>query len=108
MAVESRLARAFGLTGKDAWQRQAEPVAGWTMINLRAFPPPRSLDNWASWSVLGERDWSARTETPILERHRVAPIVLSVTSAVGVPFWAWGLIVLDVRGSCAPVVDRPE
>ena len=70
------------------------------------------------------------------ERHRVAPIVLSVISAVGVPFWAWGLIVVDpwitavgvaiqmlgklwfldrmallyddVHGSCAPVVNRPE
>ena len=27
--------------------------------------------------------------------HRVAPVVLSVISAAGVPFLAWGLVVLD-------------
>jgi len=70
-------------------------VAVWTVINPRVFPPPRSLSSWASRSVLGEKYWSARKETPISERHTVAPLVLGAVSAVGVPFWAWGLIVLD-------------
>ena len=169
MVGESRLARAFGLTGDDVWHRHANPwsvytripipllltaaiwthawigwwslvpvaaVAVWTMINPRVFPPPRSLDSWASRSVLGETYWSARKTTPIPARHRVAPIGLGVISAAGVPFWAWGLIVLDpwitafglavqmlgklwfldrmallyddVHGSCAPVDNRPE
>lgn len=71
-------------------------VVSWTMINPRVFPAPRSMDIWASRSVLGEKHWSARGESPIPQRHRVAPIVLSVISAAGVPFWAWGLIVLDI------------
>ncbi len=55
-----------------------------------------STDSWASRSVLGEKYWSARKESPIPRRHRIAPIVPSVISAAGVPFWAWGLIVLDI------------
>jgi hypothetical protein len=169
LAVSSRLATAFGLTGADAWRRHANPwsvytripipvlltgaiwtrawigwwslvpvaaVVVWTMINPRVFAPPRSMDSWASRSVLGEKYWSARKDSPIGERHRVAPIVLSAISAAGVPFWAWGLIVLevwitafglavqmfgklwfldrmallydDVHGSCVPEPNRPE
>jgi len=106
------------------------------MINPRVFPPRRSMDTWVSRSVLGERYWSARKESPIPERHRAAPLVLGVISAAGVPFWVWGLIVLDlwitafglagqmlgklwfldrmallyddVHGSCAPPLNRPE
>jgi hypothetical protein len=32
-------------------------VVLWTFVNPRAFPPPKSLDHWASRSVLGERFW---------------------------------------------------
>ena len=70
-------------------------VAVWTLINPRVFPPARSIDTWASRGVLGEEYWSARRRTPISAHHRVAPIVLGGMSAAGVPFWAWGLIVLD-------------
>ena len=128
MAGQSRLTKAFGLTGTEAWRRHANPwsvytripipflltaaiwsraligwwallpvaaVALWTMINPRVFPPPPSIDTWATRSVLGERYWSARKDSPIPERHRIAPVVLGAISAAGVPFWVWGLIVLD-------------
>lgn len=68
----------------------------WVFLNPRVFPPPRSLDHWASRAVLGEAFWGARNETPIPKRHRTAPLVLSVISAAGVPFIAYGLVVLDV------------
>jgi hypothetical protein len=71
-------------------------VLAWTLVNPRVFPPPRSLDHWASRSVLGETVWARRKATPIPPRHRVAPLVLSVISATGLPFVVWGLIVLDV------------
>src|SRR6185295_7828844 len=32
-------------------------VVVWTMVNPRVFPPPRSLDHWASRAVLGETAW---------------------------------------------------
>ncbi len=70
-------------------------VIVWTMANPLFFPAPRSLDHWASRSVLGETVWARRSEHPVPERHRVAPIVLSILSAAGVPFIVWGLVVFD-------------
>ncbi|WP_138757444.1 DUF6653 family protein [Modestobacter altitudinis] len=68
-------------------------VGAWTAINPRAFPPPRSLDHWASRGVLGETCWARRDEEPVPVRHRVAPNVLAGVSAVGVPFIVRGLAV---------------
>ena len=68
-------------------------VCAWTAINPRAFPPPSSLDHWASRGVLGETDWAKRKEAPVPPRHRVAPNVLSAVSAAGVPFIVRGLVV---------------
>jgi len=70
-------------------------VCGWTAVNPRAFPPPRSLDHWASRAVLGETAWAKRQEVPVPPRHRVAPDVLGAISAAGVPFVARGLVVRD-------------
>ena len=62
-------------------------VLAWTAVNPRVFSPPRSLDHWASRSVLGETYWSARKQNPLPARHRVAPLVLSVMSAAGCRSW---------------------
>jgi len=70
-------------------------VCAWTAINPRAFPPPRSLDHWASRGVLGETRWADRTVVPVPPRHRTAPHVLGAVSALGVPFIARGLVVQD-------------
>ncbi|TQM43314.1 DUF6653 family protein [Pseudonocardia cypriaca] len=78
--------------------RSLVPVAGvcvWTVINPRVFPRPRTFDAWASKAVLGERVWANRKEVPVPERHRVAPHVLIGVNALGVPFVARGLVVLD-------------
>ncbi|PWW23680.1 hypothetical protein JD79_02855 [Geodermatophilus normandii] len=125
MAMDTRMARAFGLEG-DAWQRHANPwsvytripippllavaiwsrtrigwwslvpvaaVCAWTAVDPRAFPPPRSLDHWASRSVLGETHWAQRRQVPVPARHRVAPNVLAALSTLGVPFVVRGLAV---------------
>jgi hypothetical protein len=79
-------------------RRSLIPVAvlcAWTVINPRAFPPPRSMDHWASRGVLGETLWAQRKEIAIPPRHRVAPNVLKAISALGVPFIARGLVVRD-------------
>jgi hypothetical protein len=68
-------------------------VGAWTAVNPRAFPPPRSLDHWASRGVLGETVWARRKEVPVPPRHRVAPNVLGAVSALGVPFIVRGLAV---------------
>src|SRR5215210_5198997 len=48
-------------------------VAAWTAVNPRAFPPPRSLDHWASKAVFGETLWTNRLSAPIPRGHRRAP-----------------------------------
>ncbi|PRY50229.1 hypothetical protein LY71_104266 [Geodermatophilus tzadiensis] len=68
-------------------------VCAWTAVNPRAFPPPRSLDHWASRAVLGETDWARRRTVPVPPRHRAAPNVLGAVSALGVPFVVRGLVV---------------
>ncbi|MFW3171972.1 DUF6653 family protein [Geodermatophilus sp. CPCC 206100] len=74
------------------------PVAAvcvWAVINPRVFPPPRSLDHWASKGVLGEVFWADRGDVPVPPRHRTAPRVLLGINALGVPVIAYGLVVLD-------------
>jgi hypothetical protein len=74
------------------------PIAAclmWTVVNPRVFPPPRTLESWASRSVMGETVWAKRKLAPIPARHRTAPYVLSALSAVGLPFLVWGVVVLD-------------
>lgn len=68
-------------------------VCAWAVINPRAFPPPRSVDHWASRGVLGETVWAKRKEVPVPPRHRVAPNVLGAVSALGVPFIVRGVVV---------------
>jgi hypothetical protein len=60
------------------------------------FPPPLSLDHWASKAVLGETFWANRKKVPVPARHRVAPHVLIAINILGLPFIVWGLIALNV------------
>ncbi len=71
-------------------------VCVWAAVNPKVFPPPRSFDHWASKAVLGETFWANRKEVPVPERHRVAGNVLIAINTLGLPFIAWGLVVLDV------------
>jgi hypothetical protein len=67
-------------------------VCLWLAVNPRVFPPPRSLDHWASRAVLGETFWANRGTTPVPVRHRIAPNVLTAINTLGVPFIVRGLI----------------
>jgi len=67
----------------------------WAAANPRVFPPPSTLDHWASRSVMGETLWAQRKSTPVPPRHHTAPLVLGIVSAAGLPFLVLGLIVLD-------------
>lgn len=72
----------------------------WTWLNPRLFPPPRSLESWASKAVLGERFWLARDARPVPARHRRVPHLLSAVAGLGALAVAWGLWRLEP----APVV----
>ncbi|HWI01338.1 MAG TPA: DUF6653 family protein [Propionibacteriaceae bacterium] len=67
-------------------------VCLWLAVNPRVFPPPRSVDHWASRAALGETFWAGRRTTPVPPRHRVAPNVLIGINCAGLPFIAWGLV----------------
>lgn len=63
----------------------------WIWLNPRAFPKPRSTDNWASQGVLGERLWLNRRNVPVPAHHRIVPSVLAAVGALGVPPLVYGL-----------------
>jgi len=67
----------------------------WTWLNPRVFPPPRSVNNWMSQGVLGERIWLARNADPIPPHHQRMAVILSVASGFGVALLIWGLVLLD-------------
>lgn len=67
----------------------------WTWLNPRLFGPPKSLDNWMSRGVLGERIFLARKERPIPAHHERAGVILAGMSAPGVVILLYGLLVLD-------------
>ena len=79
--------------GGWAWAAVAV-VLVWTWINPRAFPPPASLDNWASRGVLGERVFLNRREE-VRAHHRTWAAILSMGSLPGAVAMAWGLWQLD-------------
>ena len=66
-------------------------VCLWTWLNPRAFPPPRSLDNWASKAVLGERLWSEPEAAALATRHRPAANLLTGVNSLGLPLIIWGM-----------------
>jgi len=68
----------------------------WMWANPRVFRRPKTLENWASRGVLGERVWLNRDVVPVPERHRVVPHVLNGVTAVGTALVVWGLVRLAV------------
>jgi hypothetical protein len=69
-------------------------VVAWTAVNPRAFPPPRSVDRWASQAVLGEQLWTNGSEGTSA-RRRVAPVVLTGVNTVGMAVLVRGLVAQD-------------
>jgi hypothetical protein len=77
--------------GAWSWAAIAASVA-WMWLNPRIFGRPKSMDNWASRGVLGERVWLSRDVVPVPRHHRVVPHVLNGVTAVGTIFVVWGLV----------------
>jgi hypothetical protein len=70
-------------------------VCVWTAVNPRAFPPPRSVDRWASQAVLGERLWTASRKQGTPPRRRLAPVVLTGINTPGMAVLVRGLTILN-------------
>jgi len=88
-AVWSRVWLGWGALGPVAL------VLFWTWVNPRLFPVPRSVDNWMSQGVLGERVWLARKVHPVPVHHVRMATILLVASGIGVVVLAFGLWWLD-------------
>jgi hypothetical protein len=74
------------------------PIAvliAWTFVNPRAFPPPASMDSWASRAVLGERFWLERKRNPIPQHHARWAAGLGVAAALALVPMVWGLWALE-------------
>ncbi len=63
----------------------------WTWVNPRAFPKPKTTDNWMSRAVMGERIWLNRGKVPVPQHYsRAIPVILGIAAA-GLPLWGVGL-----------------
>lgn len=67
----------------------------WAFVNPRLFPPPGNTDNWASRAVAGERLWIIRDRTPLPERHRIVPHLLSAFAGIGFLAGLAGAVLYD-------------
>ena len=82
----------------------------WTWLNPRLFDEPKSLDNWASKGVIGERLFLDRKSNPIAKHHVDMANLLTALSVLGVIILAYGLIVLSfwavVAGMIATILPK--
>ncbi len=76
----------------------------WVWYNPRAFPPPRSTDNWASKGTFGERIFLERRHKDIAPHHLRAVTILTVFSFMGALIWVYGLYALNVWATVAGVI----
>ncbi|MGD8400643.1 MAG: hypothetical protein PVH64_06875 [Bacillota bacterium] len=68
----------------------------WVFLNPVLFDKPRSTNNWASKSVLGERVYINRDQIAIPKHHQALPPFLNVLAGVGMIMAIWGLVALNI------------
>jgi hypothetical protein len=68
----------------------------WMFFNPILFRKPKSTDNWASKSVMGERVWQNRNKVEVPKQHRVMPQILNVVSFVGMLLAIWAIVTLSI------------
>ena len=68
----------------------------WVWLNPRLFKVPKGTNNWASMGTFGERIYLNRKNETIPDHHLNTCQLLQVLSAMGLPFFIYGLYSLDV------------
>lgn len=68
----------------------------WLKINPTLFKKPKSLDNWGSKSVLGEKYWSERKNNPVPKHHHSLIVILTILQTLGVVVLTFGLCKLEL------------
>lgn len=76
----------------------------WMWLNPRLFSKPQTTNNWISKGVLGERVWLNRDSIPVPEHHQRVPNILSIVSALGIPFLILGLVNLEIYPTLMGVI----
>jgi len=66
----------------------------WMFFNPVFFPKPKSTDNWASKSVLGERVWMNRKKVAVPAHHRRLPAILNAISSLGMVLAIYAIVKL--------------
>ncbi|HUT22475.1 MAG TPA: DUF6653 family protein [Candidatus Bipolaricaulota bacterium] len=69
---------------------------GWMFFNPIFFPKPKSTNNWASKSVLGERVYLNRDKIAIPKHHKSLPKILNAISFSGIILSVWGIVALSI------------
>jgi hypothetical protein len=68
----------------------------WVWLNPRLFSIPARTNNWASMGTFGERIYLNRGSENIATHHLKTCRVLQSLSAMGLPFFLYGLYTLDL------------
>lgn len=98
LAIWSRTWIGWGALGAVAL------VLFWVWLNPRAFAAPKYNDTWSGKGTLGERVFLNRKTVPIPTHHERWGIALGGLSAVGLPFFAWGLWAYDLGMTIAGIL----
>ena len=69
----------------------------WLLINPTLFSKPKSIDNWGSKAVIGERYWSERKENFVPKHHNVPIMILTILQTIGGIVLMIGLWKLEVN-----------
>lgn len=77
---------------------------GWMFFNPVFFKKPKSTNNWASKSVLGERVYINRFEIAVPKHHKIAINILNGISFLGMILSIYGITVLSVYVTIAGIV----
>lgn len=76
----------------------------WIWLNPRVFSPRKSLDNWMSRGVLGERIWLAGKEGTVPEHHRIVIRATTWIAGAGALVWLAGLVWLNLTATMTGLV----
>ena len=69
----------------------------WLFANPTFFKKPKSIDNWGSKSVFGEKYWSERKKNPVPDHHKTPIIILTILQSVGGIMLIIGLWKLEIN-----------
>jgi len=82
----------------------------WVWYNPRAFPAPKSTDNWASKGTFGERIFLERRNIDLPHHHVYAANVITIFSILGAIIWVYGLYSLNawatITGAVGMVLSK--